>query len=111
MLLHMALFHSFFTVEKYSMVYLYYIFFIHLSMGFLKDVFIYFIVWLHWAFVAAGNSLSLVRRVGATLCWGAWASHCGGFSCWGARALNVQAQGLSCFAAWHMESSCTRDRT
>ena len=29
--------------------------------------------------------------MGATLCCGAWASHCGGFSCRGARALGAQA--------------------
>ena len=23
-----------------------------------------------------------LRQAGATLCCGAWASHCGGFSCW-----------------------------
>ena len=32
------------------------------------------------------------RRAGATLCFGAWASHCSGFSCCGARA----AQGSPC---------------
>ena len=29
--------------------------------------------------------------MGATLCCGAWASHCGGFSCCGAWALGVWA--------------------
>ena len=32
-----------------------------------------------------------LRRAGATLRCGAQASHCGGFSCCGARALGVQA--------------------
>ena len=32
-----------------------------------------------------------LRRVGATLRCGAWASHCGGFSCCGAWALGVRA--------------------
>ena len=32
-----------------------------------------------------------LRRVGATLCCGARASHCGGFSCCGAWALGVRA--------------------
>ena len=34
---------------------------------------------------------SLVAASGATLHCGAWASHCGGFSCCGAQALGVQA--------------------
>ena len=32
-----------------------------------------------------------LRRAGATLCRGVRASHCGGFSCCGARALGAQA--------------------
>ena len=32
-----------------------------------------------------------LQRAGATLCCGAWASHCSGFSCCGARALGVRA--------------------
>ena len=32
-----------------------------------------------------------LRRAGATLHCGAWASHCGGFSCCGARALGARA--------------------
>ena len=35
--------------------------------------------------------LSLVAASGATLRWGAWASHCCGFSCCGARALGTRA--------------------
>ena len=30
-------------------------------------------------------------RAGATLCCGVWASHCGGFSCCGARAVGTRA--------------------
>ena len=58
---------------------------------FLK-VFIYLkkFFWLHWIFVAA-RGLSLVAASGATLGCGAHASHCGGFSCCGARALGEQA--------------------
>ena len=51
-------------------------------------LFIYF--WLRWVFVAA-RGLSLVVSSGATLRCGARASHCSGFSCWGARALGAQA--------------------
>ena len=51
-------------------------------------LFIYF--WLCGVFVAA-RGLSLVWRAGAALRCGAWASHCGGFSCCGARALGAWA--------------------
>ena len=55
------------------------------------------------------------------LCRGAWASHCGGFSCCRARALNAWAsvaavcrlsnRGAQALASLrHVESSCTRDR-
>ena len=49
-----------------------------------------FYFWLHWVFVAA-RGLSLVAASGATLGCGARASHCGGFSCWGAQALGTRA--------------------
>ena len=45
---------------------------------------------------------------------GAWASHCGGFSCWGALALHVWAEWLWCtglVASQLMGSSQTRDWT
>ena len=47
-------------------------------------------------------------RVGATLCCGMWASHCGGFSCCGAWALGMQAsvvvaRGLSSCGSWALE--------
>ena len=49
-----------------------------------------------------------LRRVGATLCCGSQASHCGGFSCCGARALGarasvVVARGLSSCGSWALE--------
>ena len=55
---------------------------------FLMNLFIYF--WLCWVFVAARAFLQL-QRAGATLCCGARASHCGGFSCCRAWALGAQA--------------------
>ena len=55
-----------------------------------------------------------MQRAGATLCCGAWASHRGGFSFCGARALGVRASvvvahGLSSCGSWapeHRLSSC-----
>ena len=46
------------------------------------------------------RGLSLVVASGATLCCGVQASHCGGFSCFGARALGswpsvIAVRGLS----------------
>ena len=35
-----------------------------------------------------------LQRVGATLCCGAWASHCSGFSCRGAQALGTRASAV-----------------
>ena len=46
--------------------------------------------WLCWVFVAM-HGLSLFARAGATLHCSARASHCGGFSCCGARALGARA--------------------
>ena len=48
--------------------------------------------------------------MGATLCCGAQASHCGGFSCCGAWALGAQAsvvvaRGLSSCGSWALERS------
>ena len=64
-----------------------------LGVGNVKKIFfnkfIYF--WLCWVFIAA-CWLSQLRRAGATLRCGAWASHRGGFSCCGAPALGVRAQ-------------------
>ena len=70
------------------------------------------------------DGLSLVVVCGwarATFCCGAWASHCGGFTC-GAQALGAVASEIivcelsSCgtwilVAPWHVESSHTRDWT
>ena len=73
---------------------------------FFLNKFILFIhFWLRWAFVA-------VRRL--SLRCGAWASHCSGFSCCGARALGVRASvvvahRLSSCGSWALEhrlSSC-----
>ena len=67
-----------------------------------------------------------LRRAGATLRCGTRASHCGGFSCRGSRALGMRAQQLwlmgsraqaqqlwhtDLVAPWHVGSSQTRDRT
>ena len=53
-------------------------------------LFIHFLVEL--GLVAAhGLSLVVASRGGATLRCGVWASHCGGFSCCGARALGARA--------------------
>ena len=69
--------------------------------------------WLCWVRVAA-HGVSLVAARGATLCCGAQTSHCGSFSCCGARALGawasvVVARGLSNCGSWAVEhrlSSC-----
>ena len=52
--------------------------------GFLKIYLIYFYFWLHACFLQ-------LQLVWATLPCGAWASHCCGFSCCGARALGTWA--------------------
>ena len=61
----------------------------NLTANFIYLFLIYF--WLHWVFIA-GLGLSLVVVSGATLCCGAWASHCGGFCFCGAWALGTRAQ-------------------
>ena len=72
---------------------------------FLINLFIlFYLFWLRWVFVAA-HGLSLVAASGAALRCGAWASHCDGFSCCGAQALDVQAsvvvaRGLSSCGSW-----------
>ena len=60
---------------------------------FFKKLFIYLflIFWLCWVFVAVCQLSLVAARAGATLCRGARASHCGGFSCCGARALAARA--------------------
>ena len=80
---------------------------------FFKSHFYLFIYWLHCVFIAV-HRLSLVGRAGATLRCGAWASHCGGFSCCGAQAVGARASvvvacGLSSCGSWALEhrlSSC-----
>ena len=61
-------------------------------MFFVVYLFIYLFIhlWLCWVFIAA-RGLSLVVVSGGTLHCGARASHRGGFSCCGARALGTQA--------------------
>ena len=76
---------------------------------FFKLIYLFYL-WLYWVFVAV-HWLSVV---GATLHCGAWASHCGGFSCCRAQALGTQASvvvahGLSSFGSRALEqrlSSC-----
>ena len=70
---------------------------------------IYF--WMHWVFIAVRGLFSSCGEW-ELLCCGARASHCGGFSCCGARALGSWASvvaGLA--AAQHLGSSRTRART
>ena len=70
---------------------------------FLSNLFIY--SWLRWVFVGMWAYSS----------WGVQASHCGGFSCWGAQTLGawasvVEAWGLSSFSLWSLGnrlSSCS----
>ena len=67
-----------------------------------KFIYFYFIYfWLCWVFVAVPR-LSLVVASRATLRCGARASHCGGFSCCGARAQGTQASVVGA----HGLSSC-----
>ena len=72
----------------------------------LFKLFIYFILGCAWPLVLHSGFLSL-QQAGATLPWGAQASHCGGFSCDGTRA--VGCMGL--VALQHVECSRTRDGT
>ena len=57
----------------------------------------FFKKFIYFLFLGCVGSLLLhagflwLRRAGATLCCGARASHCGGFSCWGAWALGARA--------------------
>ena len=92
-------------------------------------IFIIVLSWLFFFFLifgCLGSSLLCtgflqLRRAGATLRCGAWASHCGGFSCCGARAQQLwlmdsraQAQQLRCtglVAPRQVGSSPTRART
>ena len=49
--------------------------------------------WLHWVFIAVHGLSLVVVSGGYSSLWCA-ASHCGGFSCCGARALGTRAQQL-----------------
>ena len=86
-------------------------------LSFFKNKFIY--LFYLFIFGCVGSSLPLtgflqLGQAGATLCCGVQASHCGGFSCCGARALGtwasvVAARGLSSCgsrALEHRLSSC-----
>ena len=57
-----------------------------------------FIFWVRWVFIAVCG-LSLVVARGPTLQCSARASHCGGFSCCGARALGAQASVVVVFVS------------
>ena len=64
-----------------------------MSRQFFKKINLFIYFGLRWVFVAV-RGLSLVATRGAALCCSAWASHCGGFSCFRARALGAEAQYL-----------------
>ena len=59
-----------------------------------KDIFILFISWLCWVFVAVHRSSPIARERGLLFSCPEWASHCCGFSC-GERAAVIEAPGLS----------------
>ena len=90
--------------EKYILLHKY-IFFMSAYKGFINvksSIFINLFIYLFFGCV--GSSLLhagflQLRRAGATLCCGARASHCGGFSCCGAQALGTRASQL-----WHAGS-------
>ena len=75
--------------------------------------FVFCFIWLRWVFLAA-RGLYLVAASGGYSHCGAWASHCGGFSCCAARALGawasvIAARALSSCDLWALEcrlSSC-----
>ena len=58
-----------------------------------------FIYWLRWVLVAVLR-LSLVAASGGYSLLGAWASHCSGFSCCGARALGARASVVVAHGLW-----------
>ena len=96
------------------------LFLLNVSVRFIHVFVLFTYCGVRWVFVAArGLSLVAVSRGYSPVC-GAWASHGSGFSCRGARALElpasvvethglVIAQGLGCPTA--EESSLTRDQT
>ena len=84
------------------------VFLSEIVLGYFFSNFIY--IWLFWVLVTVCG-LSLLRRVGTTLHYGAGASHCGGFSCFTrSRCMDsvVGVHGLG--APWRVESSQTRDQ-
>ena len=93
-----------------------FLFFLNLKLlswlAFYIYIYIYIFFFLNkFIFVCIG---SLLRRAGATLCWGMRASHCRGFSCCGTRAVGGWAQQLWCTglgAPRHVGFFQTRDRT
>ena len=58
---------------------------------FLKNVFIYLLFLAVLGLCCCAQVFASLQRAGATPCCGAWASHCCGFSCFGAWALGVWA--------------------
>ena len=70
-------------------------------------MFKYIYFWLWWIFIA-GRGPPLVAAIqGCTSC-SVWASHCGGFPCFGAWALGMQASvvaapGLGSCGSWALE--------
>ena len=56
---------------------------------FYKFIYLFIFGWVGSSLLRSG--FLELRRAGATLCCGARASHCSGFSCCGARALGAQA--------------------
>ena len=93
--------------------------FLSFFLSFFLSPFNKFIYFIYLIFGCIGSLLLCagflqLRRVGATLRCSAWASHCGGFSCYGAwalgtRALVVVALGLSSCGSQALEhrlSSC-----
>ena len=100
-----------FSVDFFLLIYFIYFLF--------KILLIYLFYYFFMAVLGLCCSVRTVSRcselgVGATVCGSAWPSHCGGFSCCGARALGCV--GLSSWAQrlvapQHVGSSRTKDRT
>ena len=89
---------------------LYSILYVHSWGNYLKSkvlINLFLIFGLRWVFVAVCG-LPLVGRAGATLHCGAWASHCSGFSCWGAWALCVWASVVAAHGRVGFSSCSTR---
>ena len=95
----------------YVYIYILYVHFVWLLL-FIYSFLIYFLAVL--GLCCCAQAFSSCGERGATLHCGAGASHCGGFSCCGARALGVWASvvvacGLSSYGLWALEhrlSSC-----